>query len=80
MDIQIPQDQRAFVESLIAAGKFSSAQEVVSRGIQLIASQEKLREEIQLGIHQAERGELVDHDTVFSELRALAAEAKANGK
>ena len=75
MDIRIPQEQQAIVERLVAAGRFSSAQEAISEGIRLLASNEKLRQEIQTGIEQADRGEVVDHDTVFAQLRALATAA-----
>jgi predicted transcriptional regulator len=44
----------------------------VAEGVRLLASAEKLREEIEIGIQQADHGELVDHDTVFTRLKALA--------
>lgn len=78
MDIQLPQEQRAIVEGLVAAGRFSSVEEAISEGIRLLASNEKLRREVQVGIQQADRGELIDHDTVFGQLKALAKEAKAS--
>ena len=75
MNVQIPQEQQAIVEELVAAGRFSSVQEAISEGIRLLASNEKLRLEIQVGIDQADRGELFEHDTVFAQLKAMAAEA-----
>ncbi len=75
MNVQIPQEQQAIVEELVAAGRFSSVQEAISEGIRLLASNEKLRLEIQVGIDQADRGELFDHDTVFAQLKTMAAEA-----
>lgn len=78
MDVQIPQDQQAIIEGLVANGRFSSVQEAVSEGIRLLVSNEKLRQEIQVGIDQADRGELFDHDTVFARLKAMATEAHAS--
>ena len=78
MDVQIPQDQQAIVEGLVAAGRFSSVQEAISEGIRLLASSEKLRLEIQVGIDEADRGELHDHDTVFAQLKAMATDAQAS--
>ena len=75
MDIQIPQEQRDIVEALVAAGRFSSVEEAIIEGIRLLASNEKLRREIQVGIEQADRGELIDHDTVFAQLKSMAADA-----
>ena len=75
---QFPQDQRSAIEALVNAGRFSSAQEAVSEDIRLLVSNEKLKEAVQIGIEQADNGELHDHDTVFAQLKAMAAEA-ANG-
>ena len=76
MDIQLPQEQQSIIEGLIASGRFSSAQAVVSEGIRLLVSNEKLRQEIQVGIDQADCGEVHDHDTVFGQLKAMAREAQ----
>ena len=75
MDIQLPQDQQSAIEAMVTNGRFSSVQEAVSEGIRLLVSNEKLREAVQVGIDQADRGELHDHDTVFAQLKAMAAEA-----
>ena len=60
MHIQIPLEQQAIVEWLVATGRFSSVQAAVAEGIQLLACNEKLRQEIQVLIHQADRGEFVE--------------------
>ena len=75
MDIQLPQEQQSAIEALVTSGRFSSVQEAVSEGIRLLLSNERLREAVQVGIDQADRGELHDHDTVFAQLKAMAAEA-----
>jgi putative addiction module CopG family antidote len=75
MNIQLPQDQQSAIESLVNTGRFGSVQEAVTEGIRLLVSNEKLREAVQVGIDQADKGELHDHDTVFGQLRAIAAEA-----
>jgi putative addiction module CopG family antidote len=75
MDIQLPHDQRSAIESLVNTGRFGSVQEAVSEGIRLLVMNEKLREAVQVGIDHADNGELHDHDTVFTQLKAMAAEA-----
>ena len=75
MDIQLPQDQRSAIEALVTSGRYDSVQEAVSEGIRLLVSNEKLREAVQAGIDQADKGDLHDHDTVFAQLKAMAAEA-----
>lgn len=32
----------------------------------------ELQQQIQVGVEQADQGEMIDHDTVFSQLRAIA--------
>ena len=79
MDIQLPQvfaDQQSAIEAMVTNGRFSSVQEAVSEGIRLLVSNEKLREAVQVGIDQADRGELfTEHDTVFTQLKSMAAES-----
>ena len=72
MNVQIPQEQLALVEGLVASGRFSSLDEAVAEGIRLLANTEQLRKQVQKGVEQANRGELIDHDTVFSQLKATA--------
>ncbi|MEO1619064.1 MAG: type II toxin-antitoxin system ParD family antitoxin [Planctomycetota bacterium] len=75
MDIQLPQDQQSAIEAMVTSGRFGSVQEAVSEGIRLLVSNEKLRKAVQVGIDQANRGELHEHDTVFAQLKSMAAEA-----
>lgn len=75
MDIELPQHQQLAIEALIDSGRFGSVQEAVTEGVRLLVSNEKLREAVQVGIDQADKGELHDHDTVFAQLKAMAAEA-----
>lgn len=76
MNLDLPDEQQAFIESLVAAGRFASAGEAVSEAVRLLVSQERLKRQVAIGVEQAERGELLPHDTVFDHLRAIAAEAR----
>jgi putative addiction module CopG family antidote len=80
MNVKIPEEQRAIVEGLVAAGRFASVEEAISEGIRLLASSEQLRKQVQIGIEQADRGEVIEHDTVFAQLRAMAAATSSSGK
>ena len=73
MSIQLPPNEQRAAEHLVALGRFGSVEEVVVESVRRLVSSETLREQIQVGIDQADRGELVDHDTVFARLRSLAA-------
>jgi antitoxin ParD1/3/4 len=72
MNVELSTDLQMLAESLIASGRFSSIDEVLREGVQLLASQERLRQQVEIGVGQADRGEIVDHDSVFSQLRMMA--------
>jgi len=76
MNVELPSDLQTLAESLIASGRFSSVGEVLSEGVRLLASQERLRQQVEVGIEQADRGEVVDHDTVFTHLRRMVTAAQ----
>ncbi len=73
MNINLPPDQQAFIENLVESGRFASTDEAIGECVRLLASQEQLQDEIAVGIKQADRGEVIDHDTMFAELRNRAA-------
>jgi antitoxin ParD1/3/4 len=74
MHVNLSPDLQAFITSLVETGRFASADEAITESVQLLASREQLRQQVSLGIEQADRGNLVDHDTVFANLRMKAAE------
>lgn len=71
MNVDLPADQQAYLENLVAAGRFPSAAEAIREGVGLLILRERLKEQVQVGIDQADRGEVLDHDTVFGQLRAM---------
>lgn len=79
MEVHLPTEQETIVEDLVASGRFASPSEVISAGVRLLASAEVLRKEVQIGIEQADRGDLIEHDTVFTQLRAMAKSTAGNG-
>ncbi|HRX79763.1 MAG: CopG family transcriptional regulator [Planctomycetaceae bacterium] len=79
MEVQLPADQQAIIENLVASGRFPSVGDAILEGVRLLASTERLRQQVQVGIDQADRGELIDHDTVFARLKAIASAAQGSG-
>jgi antitoxin ParD1/3/4 len=69
MNIRLPSDQLAKAENLVAIGRYQSLDELVAEGVRLLLSHEELRKEIQKGIDDVNRGDVVDHETVFATLR-----------
>jgi antitoxin ParD1/3/4 len=76
MNISLPPQLEKFVKRKVASGKYGSASEVIREALRLMdevekerkAQLEELRREIQVGIDEADRGELYDVDEVMHEL------------
>ncbi len=88
MDIPLPRDLEELVERKVEAGEYEFASELVIEALYLLAARDRflegerdaLRREIQIGIDQCERGEVVEADEVFARLRARMGKAKAPAK
>jgi antitoxin ParD1/3/4 len=76
MNFELPTDQQAFLDELVSRQRYASTEDAVSDAIGLLISRERLRQQIDLGIAQADRDEVVDHDTVFTQLRNMAVAAQ----
>ena len=77
MNISLSSEIEKFIESQVESGKYPSPEDVIVAGIRLLAERERiyqgrfeeLKEEIMLGVAASERGEVVDGETVFSQLQ-----------
>ena len=80
MNISLTPELEEFVASRVGSGRYQSASEVVRQGLRLLQDQEitrqahleGLRHQIQVGLDQADRGELLDGEAVFEELQRRA--------
>ena len=77
MNIDLPAEELTLIENLVTSGRYGSLEDAMREAVRLLVCQEQLRKEVQLGVAQADRGELLDHQSVFGDLRALAAARKA---
>lgn len=76
LEIRLTPDLERFLQSIVAAGLYSSASEAVQAGLRLLEGQEpvarqiseELRAKIAAGLEQANRGELLDGEAIFQEL------------
>ena len=80
MNVDLPAEQQAFIQRLVASGRYPCADDAISDGVRLLISQERLKQQVDVGLEQAESGNLVDHDTVFGQLRTMAAAAETQSK
>ncbi|TWT30917.1 type II toxin-antitoxin system ParD family antitoxin [Blastopirellula retiformator] len=66
MNLTLPHELNAFVQSLVNQGRYSSAEEAVAAGIRLLQAQEALRLEIAKGIRQLDADESFSEEDVFA--------------
>jgi antitoxin ParD1/3/4 len=77
MNLALSSEIEKFIETQVESGKYSSAEEVILAGIRLLEERERiyqgrfeeLKREITIGVEASERGEVVDGETVFSQLQ-----------
>jgi antitoxin ParD1/3/4 len=77
MNVSLTPELEKFVQSRVSSGRYQTASEVVREGLRLLEEREaalrELRARIRRGAEQAERGEFIDGETVFEEIRQLSA-------
>jgi antitoxin ParD1/3/4 len=84
VNISLTPELDAFLQSRVSSGRYQTASEVVREALRMLERVEKEREQafhqlkakLERGAGQAERGELLDGDEVFDELRQLIEERR----
>lgn len=85
MNVSLTPELERFVQSRVASGRFQTASEVVREGLRLLEERElaretalkELRSKIRRAVEQADRGEILDGESVFEEIRQLSARRRA---
>jgi antitoxin ParD1/3/4 len=72
VNIELPSTQQNYLEGLVADGRFPTVNDAVREGVDLLISREDLKRQVQIGIEQADRGELSEHGLVFQRVRSAA--------
>lgn len=73
MTVHLPPDLEQLIESRVQRGRYGSASDVVRDALRLLADRENLQKRIAEGLESLERGEGLDGDEFFAELREEAA-------
>lgn len=76
MNISLTPELRQFVVKKVESGMYHSASEVVREGLRMLKENQELhklrldelRNDIAIGVEQADRGELIDGEKVFKRL------------
>ncbi|MGI2904578.1 type II toxin-antitoxin system ParD family antitoxin [Tolypothrix sp. VBCCA 56010] len=77
MNISFTPELEQFIQSQVASGKYASTEKVIVAGIKLLEEREciyqgrfeELQREIMVGVEASERGEIIDGETVFQQLK-----------
>lgn len=77
MNVSLTPELTRFIEEKVRTGMFHSQSEVVRMGLRLLKERDevhesrlaRLREQVAVGLEQARRGELLDGDQVFADLK-----------
>ena len=77
MDILLTSEAEHFIQQQLETGRFSLVSEVVDAGIRLLEERqtyhgrfEELRRDVEIGIAQLDRDQVVEGETFMQELRA----------
>lgn len=73
MTVEITPKLEALIQDLLRRGEYQDESEVLDEALKLLQKREELRAEIRTGIEELERGEQIDGQEVFNELRARVA-------
>ena len=77
MNVSLTPDLEKFVHTKVASGRYTSASEVVREALRLLEDQEKtraaqleeFRSEVDRRLSSLDRGEGIDGETVFAQIR-----------
>jgi antitoxin ParD1/3/4 len=88
MNVSLTPELERLIHTKVESGLYLSASEVVREALRLLEERdmlqtmkrEELRRVIQIGIDQADRGELLDGEEVFEKLRTKVRAKSGNGQ
>jgi hypothetical protein len=74
MAIEITPELESLVHGIFAGGGFASETELLSTALHLLKQREQLRADLKQGCDELDRGERLEAEQVFAELRQCAAD------
>ncbi len=67
-NFELTPDNSKFIESLIVAGKATSMGQALNMAVGLLKRKVEITEAVQLGIKQADQGDLISAESVFERI------------
>ena len=77
MNVSLTSQLEELVQKKVSSGRYNSASEVIREALRLLEERDELKKlklqtlkkDIAIGLEQANKGDLIDSDQVFEELR-----------
>jgi predicted transcriptional regulator len=82
MSTEFSADSERYLEQVVAGGIYRDRAQAIDEAVALLKRRDQLRNDVRAGIEQADRGELLDAESVFTRLleRAKQIESQARAK
>ncbi|MDP1561595.1 MAG: hypothetical protein Q8M16_09380, partial [Pirellulaceae bacterium] len=78
--IDLTPDNSKFIESLIMSGKASSTGQALNMAVDLLKRKAEVFDAVQVGIQQADNGDLLSADDVFDRIEKRAAQIEKSSR
>ncbi len=80
MSAELSAENDRYLQEAVESGAYPSLAQAMNAAVELLRRRDELRREIQAGIDEANRGELLDGEEVFRELKRRAREITAEAR
>jgi antitoxin ParD1/3/4 len=74
MALEITPELESVVQGIYAGGQYANEAEVLAAALHLLQQRDQLRRDLQLGVDELNRGDRLEAEEVFAELRQQAAD------
>ena len=80
MSVEMSAENERYLQQAVDRGVFPDRAAAIDEAVELLERRDQLRSDVQTGIEQAERGELIAAEDVFRRLEERAREIEAKAR
>ena len=80
MSADLSADNERYLQQLVERGVYRDRAQAMDEAVELLKRRDRLRDEVQVGIEQADRGELLAAEDVFRRLEERARQIQADAR